>query len=190
MNLPDDYVYMKNWCGPSWDSDDKWILWQIDSQWSEKRIRLDSSQHEHIERVLTMHQREMAGEPLSRDEYLWLAKHGYVKTCGEWEGEFKSSWQIVVISNPALRDRLLELGERIKKKYKQSFDEWKQPYVKALLESVPVHLRRMEEYETQFIFHADGWFLLHCIVTLLNNGKLTPPTEGQKRALSTLILPL
>jgi len=39
------------------------------------------------------------------------------------------------------------------------------------------------------LFNCDGWFLLHCIVTLLNNGKLKPPTEEQKKALTTIILP-
>ena len=47
----------------------------------------------------------------------------------------------------------------------------------------------VDAYELQFLFHSDGWFLLHCIVTLLNNGKLKPPTEGQKKALTTIILP-
>jgi hypothetical protein len=30
--------------------------------------------------------------------------------------------------------------------------------------------------------------LLHCIVALLKSGKLLPPTEGQKKMLTTLIV--
>ena len=33
ITLPADYVYMRNWCGPMWNGDDKHILWQIDSEW-------------------------------------------------------------------------------------------------------------------------------------------------------------
>lgn len=61
-------------------------------------------------------------------------------------------------------------------------------YAKAVLESVSAHFRNVKEYELQFVFHADGWFLVHCITTLLKNGKLKAPTEGQRKALSTLII--
>lgn len=49
-------------------------------------------------------------------------------------------------------------------------------------------MRKIKEYELQFVFHSDGRFLLHGIVTLLKNGKLKLPTEGQKKALTTLIV--
>ena len=39
----------------------------------------------------------------------------------------------------------------------------------------------------QFVFHGDGWFLVHCTTALLKNGKLKEPTEGQRKALTTLI---
>lgn len=63
----------------------------------------------------------------------------------------------------------MDLGERIKKKYKDEFESLKAPYAKAVLESVPEHLRKVKTYELQFVFHADGWFLLHCITELLEN---------------------
>ena len=81
------------------------------------------------------------------------------------------------------------LKSQNKEKYKEDFDALKAPYSEAVLESVPAHLKKTKAYELQFVFHADGWFLLHCIVALLNNGKLKPPTEGQKKALTTIILP-
>ena len=79
--------------------------------------------------------------------------------------------------------------DRIKEKYHSDFEAFKETYAKAVLDSVPAHLRKVKEYELQFVFHSDGWFLLHCIVTLLNNGKLKEPTTEQKKALTTLILP-
>ena len=36
MVLPDDYVHMRNWCGPMWNSNGEHILWQIDSEWSDR----------------------------------------------------------------------------------------------------------------------------------------------------------
>ena len=37
--LPEDYVYMKNWCGPIWNGNGERILWQIDSEWSDRGER-------------------------------------------------------------------------------------------------------------------------------------------------------
>ena len=96
---------------------------------------------------------------------------------------------MIVLRNKDIQEKLLAIGERIKAKYKEEFDTIKAPYMDAVLDSVPAHLRKVKEYELQFLFHSDGWFLLHCIVALLNNGKLKPPTEEHKKALTTIILP-
>ena len=39
MVLPDDYVYMRNWCGPMWNKGDYQMMWQIDSEWSDRAAR-------------------------------------------------------------------------------------------------------------------------------------------------------
>ena len=93
------------------------------------------------------------------------------------------------MKNKEIKEKLLAMGEKIKEKYKGEFDAIKLPYVKAVLGCVPAHLRRVKEYELQFTFHSDGWFLLHCIVALLDSGKLQLPTEEQRKVLTTLILP-
>ena len=188
MILPADYVYMKNWCGPMWNGNGKQILWQIDSEWSDRGDGYRLKYSDESKRILSLYEREFE-ERLSKDEYAWLAGRGYIKTNGDYDGHFKSAWQIVVLSSNEIKDKLLAIGERIKNKYRSDFEALKKPYAKAVLESVPAHLRRVKEYELQFLFHSDGWFLLHCIVALLNNGKLTLPTEEQKKALTTIILP-
>ena len=125
---------------------------------------------------------------LSKDEYIWLSELGYIKTNGDYDGYFKSSWQIVTLASNDVKEKLLAIGEKVKAKYKDEFDTIKAPYVAAIMYSVPAHLRKVKEYKLQFLFHSDGWFLLHCIVALLNNGKLKPPTKEQKKSLTTLIV--
>lgn len=186
MVCPDDYVYMKNWCGPMWNGNSEHILWQIDSEWSDRNEFNRVSYSEDARRVLSLYAREKK-ERLSKDEYVWLAERGYIKTNGEYDGHFKSSWQIVILASKALRDKLLDIGERIKVKYQTNFNALKAPYAQAALESVPAHLKKIRAYELQFVFHSDGWFLLHCITTLLKNGKLKKPTKGQRKSLTTLI---
>lgn len=187
MALPDDYVYMRNWCGPMWNGNGERILWQIDSEWSDHGEHHGLQYSEDAKRILSLYEREFE-DRLSKDEYAWLAERGCVKTSGDYDGYFKAAWQIVVLASKEIQDKLLAIGERIKVKYRTDFDTLKAPYAEAVLESVPAHLRKVKVYELQFVFHSDGWFLLHCITTLIKNGKLKEPTREQRKALTTLIV--
>ncbi len=186
MKLPDDYVYMRNWCGPMYNGNDRQILWQIDSEWSDRPNEKDRHYVEESERVITLFNWEMY-DSVRAEDYAWLAERGYVKTNGDFDGHFKSSWQIVILTDKDIKSRLLAIGDRLKAKHHDTFCTLKEPYVQAVLRSVPAHLRRIKEYELQYLFHADGWFLCHCITALLQNGKLKLPTEGQRKALTTVL---
>lgn len=187
MVLLEDYVYMKNWCGPMWYGSGKHILWQIDSEWSDRSSDHRLRYTEYAARILSLYTRALE-ERLSKDEYAWLAEQGAVKTNGDYDGYFKVEWQIVVLASKEIQDKLLAIGEGIKQKYRTDFEKLKAPYAEAVLESVPAHLRKVKAYELQYIFHSDGWFLIHCITTLLRNGKLREPAEGQRKSLATLII--
>ena len=187
IELPEDYVHMKNWCGPMWNGDGERILWQIDSQWSNRNGRHGLQYSEDANRVLALYKRNCV-ERLSKDEYTWLAERGYIKTNGDYDGNLQVAWQIVVLSGNAIKDKLLAIGEHIREKHNEEFNTLKAPYVDAVLNSVPAHLKKVQAYELQFIFSADGLFLLHCITELLKNGKLKEPTEGQRKSLTTLII--
>ena len=193
MDLPEHYVYMRNWCGPfSYPSNHyakgNISFWQLDTEWSDQRVIVKKNYIENVDRAISLYKRSGTDDILSSDEYAWLAQEGYIKTYDDHAGTFKVSWQPVILESNYIKEKLIEIGEKIKKKYKDTFEDIKAPYITAVLDSVPAHLRKVKEYELQFLFHSDGWFLLHCIVALLNNGKLKPPTEGQKKALTTLIV--
>ncbi len=184
--LPDEHVHMRNWCGPMWNGSKDHILWQINSEWCDRSTALDRRYSEDALRTLSLFERE---DVLSKDEYAWLAERGFVKTNGDYDGLFKASWQVVILGSSEIKAKLIDIGDRIREKYSVEFEALKTPYIKAVLEAVPPHLRKVREYELQFIFRSDGWFLLHCITELLENGKLRKPTEKQRRSLTTIILP-
>lgn len=189
VKFPDDYVYMNNWCGPCWNATERHTLWQVDSQWSDKRVTLDKAYEENALRTLRLFERELDGSRLSKDEYTYLAERGFIKINGDYDGDFKSSLQIVTFANKDIVKRLVEIGDKIKQKHKAEFDALKAPYIKAMLSGLPEHIRKMLAFELQYLFCSDGLFLLHCINTLLENGKLKLPTDGQKKSLTTLIIP-
>jgi len=122
MALPEDYVDMKSWCGPMWNESGGWILWQIDSEWSDREEQPGFRYSKDAKRILSLYEREFQGQRLSKDEYAWLAERGYVKTNGDYDGHFKAVWQIVVLAGKEIQDKLLALGERIKVKYQRDFE--------------------------------------------------------------------
>ena len=184
--LPDDYVYMKNWCGPMWSGNGERILWQIDSEWSNRDKDHALRFYEDAKRILSLYALEDEF-PLPKEDYAWLSEGGYIEFKGDYNGNFATLWKIIVLRDNEIKNELLAIGERIKEKYRAEFDALKAPYGEAVLKSVPEHLKKAEEYELQFVFRSDGWFLLHCITALLKNGKLKEPTEDQRKSLTTLI---
>ncbi len=188
LKLPEDYVYLNGWCGPFLNGNGPGgrMLWQMDSEWSDRN---EEGRTMHVGkdalRVIALYERERE-ERLSRDEYAWLAEQGYVKTGGDYDGLFQAAWQIVILENRDIQARLIGIGDRIKRKHQAEFEALKAPYVKAWLDMVPAHLKKLGAYEMQFIF-SDGWFLVHCVAALLRNGKLKPPAQGQRKALTTVL---
>ncbi|NLE12349.1 MAG: sigma-70 family RNA polymerase sigma factor [Clostridiales bacterium] len=187
MILPEDYVYMKNWCGPMWNINKSRMMWQIDSQWSDRAPVNNRNIPDEQKRVLAYYDDDEEGL-LSKHDYAWLAERGYIRISGDFDGYITAAWQAVILKNDEIRDKLLAIGNRIKEKHHTEFNALKAPYAEAVMESVPAHLRKVKAYELQFVFHSDGWFILHCIMALLKNGKLKEPAEGQRKALTTLIV--
>lgn len=171
---------MKKFSGPCWNGyTDKFIIWQLDTPWSAKRV--DDNYQNTVRRDLSLLDRFFTGDLLSTDEYTWLCERGYMRTYGEVDKEHIATLQIVWIRNIEGRNKLLAIGDKIKGKYKAEFDALKAPYVKEILDATPTHLRKLQQFWLQYIFFSDGRFILHCIMELLNNGKLKPPDSRAKK---------
>lgn len=185
---PKYYDSMLKWCGPCWNGNEAFVLWLVDSEWSEKRV--DDHYQNAARRDLSLLKRYLNDEPLSKDEYVYLIERGYIKSLGESNGKFESALQIVWIKDNDTRQKLIAIGNRIKEKYHEEFNRLKEPFVQAVLDDTPQHLRKMRAFGLQYIFFSDGWFLLYCMKELVNSGKLQLPTEDQKKSLTTLIVPM
>ncbi len=181
--FPNDFVYMNDWLGPIGCYDNNKLIWRFEGKWSDKYER------EHVtideaNRVLSLYCEK---DKLSKQDYAWLSKHGYVNIYKRPNRMDEYLWQITVLQTISVHNRLIEIGDKIKAKYKKNFDSLKRPYIKAVLESTPLHLRKYKEYEFQFLFRSDGCFLSHCISCLLNNGKLKEPSIFERKTIMTLI---
>lgn len=173
-------------CGPCWNSYKGLTLWQVDSEWSNRRVgdtyRLDAR------RDLTLLSHWADGTELSEEEYAYLIERGYLKVVGNTNGIFKAGCECVWIEGDETVKALVAIGDKIKERHSAEFNKIKRPYIKAVLDSTPKQLRAMQKYSMQFIFFSDGWFMLYCLKELVNSGKLKLPTEKQKQSLSTVII--
>jgi len=175
---PKYFDSMKHWFGPCWDANDNITIWGIDSEWSD--VRMKDSFHTRADRELSLLSR-MKTSALSEDEYAYLAQRGYIHA-----GD-KIEYSCIRINSDDKRE-LLKIGAEIKNELKAEFDNMKAPFIKAVLDSTPPQLRKMQMFVLQFIFYADGWFLLHCMKELVNSGKLLPVTEEQRRSMTMMVI--
>ncbi len=198
LKLPDDLISMNGWCGPMWNSTapNALIHWQIDHEWSDRdsgEDRLMTASRD-ASRALSLYGRvsEHAPEetdPLSREEYAWLSEHGYLAPGAVALHERPLPWQVVILADRDIKHRLLALGDAVKEAHAAELNALKAPYAEASLAAVPPHMRRTQAFELQFVFHSDGWFLLHAIHALLRAGRLTPPQDDQRKSVSIMIFP-
>ena len=177
---------MLQFCGSCWNRNEDYTLWQIDSEWTSQRI--NDGYIDKACRILSLLSRK-EDDLLSKDEYTFLAENGIIKTNGDDDSNFKTAMQIVWLENTDINNELIAIGDRIKERHWTEFESLKKPFVKAVLNETPKHLHKMQKYGLQYIFFSDGWFILHCLKELVNNGKLKLPTEEQKKSLTTMIIP-
>lgn len=186
LKMPENYLDMKDWFGPMWNGNERQMVWQLDTEWSNREKPLERNPQEEHPRVMNLYDFEQKNV-LSQADYAWLAERGYVKISGNYGQDFKSTWQIVILKNKEIREKLIGLGEALQEKYEDKFEALKAPYVEARLAATPAHLEKICRHNLQYVFHSDGRFLLHCYHVLLKNGKLKLPTEAQRKALSTVL---
>lgn len=186
VNLPMYNDEMKKFKGPFWNGlTDKITLWTIDSEWSDCRI--EENYQLSVVRDLTLLNNYLNDVILSEDDYAYLAEKGYISVSGNPDEIFRTALRIVYIKDAESRKKLLSVGDKIKEKYKDDFEKLKAPYINGVLQNTPKHLQKMRMYGLQHIFYSDAWFILYCLKELVNNGKLTLPTEKQKQSLMTVL---
>lgn len=173
---------IKSFYGPCQSFNKDYIFWQLASEYSERKIN-----HLHTDHVLFLLDKE-TDAPLTKEEYAYLCEQGILSTAGDTDGLFKSALQCVFLASEEIKDRLISIGDRIKKRHWDEFEALKKPYADAILRETPKQLLKMRKYNLQFTFFGDGPFIVNCLDELVKNAKLTMPTSEQKRALHTIVI--
>ena len=159
---------------------------QFDSEWSGKRI--DNGFLYKEEDYIRLVENLLDDVTLKPEDAAFLAQAGLIGICGGSGGQHKVSLRCVLLSDAATEEKLVAIGDRIKEKHQAEFSGYIRRYTDAVLAETPAQLRKLREYELQFTVFGDKRFVANCLCELVGNGKLKPPTEEQKPALSTVIL--
>lgn len=187
VRKPKYFDEVSNSFGPCLTESDNYQLLQLDTVWSDRRI--DESNPFYADKaLLNLLERHLDGGELTKEEYAYLIEKGVIKTVGTPDNLFKSELSCVFIRDADTRKMLIEIGDKIKAAHKDVFSVLRNPYVKAVLNNTPTQLLEMQKYGLQFTFYGDRRFIIHCLMQLVNNGKLTPPSEEQKKSVHTLII--
>lgn len=187
VKLPMYFESMLHFCGPFWNRNKDYTLWQIDSEWSTGRVH--DGYIEKANRILSILSKL---NDSNEEDFAFLEEAGIIKTRMDIDrnkGWFKFVSQVVWLENSQIKNELLAIGDRIKERHWAELETMKESFVTAVLNETPKHLHKMQKFGLQHIFFADSWFILHCLKELVNNGKLKLPTEKQKKSLTTIIVP-
>ena len=187
---PKYFGSMKQWRGPSLISGESLSLWQIDSEWTGKRFAGDYRLQ--ALKCIDLIKRQDSGDELSKEECAFLHEQGLIKTVLEIPDEYhmclKAAPLCVSVIGSETKNALIAIGDKIKEKHFAEFEALKKPYAKAVLKETPKHLYKAQKYVLQYLFYNKGRFILHCLKELVNNGRLRPPTDEEKRSLSTILI--
>lgn len=176
---------MERFSGPCWNEQEGVTLWQIDTIWSEARI---SEMYQATEaRVLTLLRQLLRDGDLDEEDYSTLVQRGVVRTSGSVNGLFRAELLPVWLRGREIRERLTSMTHTVFGMHHAELEALRAPYAAALLTDTPPHLRRLREYLLQGLFR-DGRFMVHCLNQLIGSGRLTHPTETERRSLHTVLV--
>jgi hypothetical protein len=170
--------------GPSWNGDDSFLLWLIDTVWGGCRV---GNYHPDIMNQDLASLKAMFEGGLSTDEAIRMAERGFISRQNNPDGTTIDTLNIVWLTREA-NNRLLSLANGIRDALQKNFDELKSAYTAAFLSDTPEHLKKAKAYGLQHIFHSDGYFLIFMLNKLVEHGKLKLPTEEHRNSLGAVVV--
>ena len=166
--------------GPSWNGDEKFLLWLIDTEWGGSRVGNYHPDHLNRDRASLQTFFESS---LGEDDALRMAERGYISRELLANG-IRDTLKIVWLNHEANK-RLLGIADEIRAKYAAELDALKTSYIAA---DIPEHMRKAAAYGLQYTFLSDGLFIVYSLNKLVESGKLKLPTENQRKSLGAVIV--
>ena len=165
--------------GPSWNGDEKFLLWLIDTEWGGSRIKNyhpDSSNRDFTS-IKTLFEGS-----LGEDDAMRMAERGYISRKHVDNGTI-DELKIVWLNNEA-DNRLRGIANSLRAKYQAQFDELKSMFIA----DTPEHMKKARAFGLQHMFLSDGLFIIFALNKLVESGRLKLPKEEQRNSLGAVVV--
>ena len=139
--------------GPSWNGDEKFLLWLIDTEWGGNRVGNYHPDYLNRDRASLQTFFESS---LGEDDALRMTERGYILR-ELLENGIRDTLKIVWLNHEENK-RLLGIANEIRAKYATELDALKTSYIAA---DIPEHMRKAAAYGIQHTFLSDGLFIVY-----------------------------
>jgi hypothetical protein len=165
--------------GPSWNGDDKFLLWLIDTEWGGSRV--GNYHPDLLNRDLASLKTFSEGQ-LSEDDMIRMTERGYLTRKYVEKGTV-DTLKIVWLTHEADK-RLKGVANALREKYQAEFDKLKA----TAISDTPEHMKKAQAYGQQHMFLSDGYFIIYVLNKLVESGRLKLPTQEQRKSLGAVMI--
>lgn len=172
---------MDRFNGPIWNGMTDIYVWLIDLPYLNKNIRAEW--FIDLERDLKLLQRYKNGEALHKDDYAYLIAKDYMKKDGE-----NVELAMVTLKTGRLLEEISVLANKCRTEIFSTYQDEITEYKNMILSRDPDRVKKQRMYLQQKMFRADGMFMNMAHKKLMENGRLKPLSDEQKKSAAMVMI--
>ena len=172
---------MNGFNGPIWNGMNGIYVWLIDLPYLNKKIK--SEWFIGLERDMKLLQRHHNGEKLHKDDYAYLIAKNYMKKNGDC-----IELAMATLKDGKLIEEIMSLADKCTAEAMLEYDREIKEYKDMILSRDPDRVKKQRMYLQQKMFRADGMFMNMAHKKLMENGRLKPLSDEQKKSAAMVMI--
>lgn len=172
---------MDKFNGPIWNGREGIYVWLIDLPYLNKNI--SSEWFIGLERDMKLLRRYNRGEELHKDDYAYLIAKNYMKKDGD-----SVKLAMVTLKAGKLLENISVLADKCRTEIISLYQDEINEYKNMILSRDPDRVKKQRMYLQQKMFRADGTFMNMAHKKLMENGRLKPLSEEQKKSAAMVMI--
>lgn len=172
---------MNGFNGPIWNGMNGIYVWLIDLPYLNKQIK--SEWFIGLERDMKLLQRHHNGEELHKDDYAYLIAKNYMKKNGDCV-----ELAMATLKDGKLIEEIMSLADKCTAEAMLEYDREIKEYKDMILSRDPDRVKKQRMYLQQKMFRADGMFMNMAHKKLMENGRLKPLSNEQKKSAAMVMI--
>ena len=172
---------MNGFNGPIWNGRTDTYVWLIDLPYLNKNI--SAEYFIGLERDLKLLQRYHNGEELHKDDYAYLISKNYMK-----KGQDSVELAMVTLKTGKLLEEISVLADKCRTEILSIYQDKINEYKNMILSRDPDRVKKQRMYLQQKMFRTDGMFMNMAHRKLMENGRLKPLSDAQKKSAAMVMI--